>query len=276
MYRTSPRFPPVHLFFFGVQNHFFFCAAKEKVVLAPAGQAKNQLQDKTPPLKEKAAPPQGTRLIVRRPSRATSAHPFRNHPPRRRKYQRTRYQYSTHSTAVAQKVPRVVQTQAAENRRTPQSLSPKGYHNSITPTSGCSVARNHFHWSTFSFSESRTTFSFESKEKVVLAPAGQAKNQLQGKIPRFPAKGKVVFLTRAMPHPIRQPSRQGLGYGPGWTSGKQSPAGQAPPQTQSHSTTSHPNDPNPHNKGGGPTSAPFSHSSSFGLSSGPSATGPAS
>ena len=25
LYRTSPRFPPVSLFFFGVQNRFFFC-----------------------------------------------------------------------------------------------------------------------------------------------------------------------------------------------------------------------------------------------------------
>ena len=30
LYRTSPRFPPVHLFFFGVQNHFFFCNQKKK------------------------------------------------------------------------------------------------------------------------------------------------------------------------------------------------------------------------------------------------------
>ena len=59
MYRTSSRFPPVYLFFFGVQNRFFFCGAKEKVVLAPAGQAKNQLQDKTHhfPTKEKTVLP---------------------------------------------------------------------------------------------------------------------------------------------------------------------------------------------------------------------------
>ncbi len=48
MYRTSSKSPPVYLFFFGVQNRFFFCGAKEKVVLAPAGQAKNQLQGKIP------------------------------------------------------------------------------------------------------------------------------------------------------------------------------------------------------------------------------------
>ena len=59
MYRTTPRFPLVYLFFFGVQNRFFFCWAKEKVVLAPAGQAKNQLQDKTHhfPTKEKTVLP---------------------------------------------------------------------------------------------------------------------------------------------------------------------------------------------------------------------------
>ena len=46
LYRTSPKFPLVYLFFFGVQNRFFFCAAKEKAVLAPAGQAKNNCKIK--------------------------------------------------------------------------------------------------------------------------------------------------------------------------------------------------------------------------------------
>ena len=51
LYRTTPKFPPVYLFFFGVQNRFFFCVAKEKVVLAPAGQAKNQKEKRSrPPL----------------------------------------------------------------------------------------------------------------------------------------------------------------------------------------------------------------------------------
>ncbi len=110
--------------------------------------------------------------------------------------------YSTHSTAVAQREPRVAQTQAAESRRTPQSLSPEGYHNSITPTSGCSVARNHFHWSTFSFSESRTAFSFARKRKSGFTRRGYAPS-------------------------VRRHSRQRLGCGPSWASGKQSPVGQA-------------------------------------------------
>ena len=65
LYRTSPKFPLVYLFFFGVQNRFFFCSAKEKAVLAlagqaekqsPAGQAKTNCKIKPPrfPTKEKA------------------------------------------------------------------------------------------------------------------------------------------------------------------------------------------------------------------------------
>ena len=103
--------------------------------------------------------------------------------------------YSTHSTAVAQREPRVAQTQAAESRRTPQSLSPEGYHNSITPTSGCSVARNHFHWSTFSFSESRTAFSFARKRKSGFGPCWASKKQLQDKTHHFPTKEKTVLPT---------------------------------------------------------------------------------
>ena len=59
MYRTTPRFPLVYLFFFGVQNRFFFCSAKEKAVLAPAGQAKTNCKIKTSrfPTKEKAVLP---------------------------------------------------------------------------------------------------------------------------------------------------------------------------------------------------------------------------
>ena len=80
------------------------------MVLAPAGQAnekvvfpqevhpiragKNQLQDKKPPLPHKRKnvfPRKGYAPSVRRPSRATSATPSENHPPRRRGYQQTWY-----------------------------------------------------------------------------------------------------------------------------------------------------------------------------------------
>ena len=73
LYRTSPRFPPVYLFFFGVQN---------------------QLQGKNTPLscKRKGSfPRKGHAPSIRRPSRATSAYPSRKPPPRRRGYQRTWY-----------------------------------------------------------------------------------------------------------------------------------------------------------------------------------------
>ena len=70
MYRTSSKSPPVHLFFFGVQNRFFFCPAKEKVVLAPAGQAKNNCKIKHPsfPQKKRRFYPRGVPPPIRRRS----------------------------------------------------------------------------------------------------------------------------------------------------------------------------------------------------------------
>ena len=107
--------------------------------------------------------------------------PLSQHPPTKAAWIPTNVvQYSTPSTAVTQKGPRVVQTQAAENRRIPQSPSPEGYHNSTNPTLGCTAARNHFHWSTFSFSESRTAFSFAlQKKKWFWPPLGKRKNDPQ-------------------------------------------------------------------------------------------------
>ena len=37
LYRTTLRFPLVHLFFFGVQNRFFFCNQKKKWFWPPPG-----------------------------------------------------------------------------------------------------------------------------------------------------------------------------------------------------------------------------------------------
>ncbi len=114
--------------------------------------------------------------------------------------------YSTPSTAVAQKGPRVAQTQAAENRRISQRILPEEQPNKIGPLSCCTAPPQDFHWSIFSFSESRTAFSFESKEKAVLAPAGQAdkqppvgqaKNNCKIKRTTFPQKRKRFYL----PHP---------------------------------------------------------------------------
>ena len=97
--------------------------------------------------------------------------PLSQHPPTKVAWIPTDVvQYSTHSTAVAQKGPRVVQTQAAGNRRIAQSLSPKEYPSRVGALYGCTVARNHFHWSTFSFSESRTAFSFADKRKSGFGP----------------------------------------------------------------------------------------------------------
>ena len=87
---------------------------------------------------------------------------------------------------------------------------------------GCSVARNHFHWSTFSFSESRTTFSFASKRKsgftrrgyapsvrrrsrqrLGCGPSWAGKNQRKVKTSRFPTKEKAVLPAGGTPHPRR-------------------------------------------------------------------------
>ena len=80
--------------------------------------------------------------------------------------------YSTHSTAVAQKGPRVAQTQAAEDRRIAQRILPEEQHLSIGNLSCCNAPPQDFHWSTFSFSESRTAFSFAVQKKKRFYPQG--------------------------------------------------------------------------------------------------------
>ena len=91
-------------------------------------------------------------------------------PPRRRGYQRTWYGIPLTQRQWRKGGPRVAQTQAAGNRKIAQSLSLKGYPSRVGALCGCTAARNHFHWSTFSFSESRTAFSFASKRKSGFGP----------------------------------------------------------------------------------------------------------
>ena len=99
------------------------------------------------------------------------------HPLRRRGYQRTWYGIPPTQRQWRKRNHRSLKLTPPETRGIPQSPSPEEYHSSTNPTSGCTVARNHLHRSTFSFSESRTAFSFESKEKVVLASGWASRNQ---------------------------------------------------------------------------------------------------
>ena len=108
--------------------------------------------------------------------------------------------YSTPSTAVTQKKgPRVAQTQAAGNRKIAQSLSPKGYPSRVGALCGCTAPRQNFHWSTFSFSESRTAFSFAvQKKKRFWPPLGKRKNNPQPGRQKsdFPRKGYAPSVRR--------------------------------------------------------------------------------
>ena len=138
---------------------------------------------------------------------------------------------------MAQKGPRVAQTRAAGNRRIAQSLSPEEQHLSTGNPSCCTAPPQDFHWSTFSFSESRTAFSFSGqKKKWFWSPPGRQKTNKTEK-ESLPAEGKsrfVKFLCRAdmisalqnagwqksvYPQGVRpirkRQSRQRLGCGPG-------------------------------------------------------------
>ena len=102
----------------------------------------------------------------------------------------------------------------ASRRKQKERILPKGYPSRIGALHGCTVARNHLHWSTFSFSESRTAVFFslkrksgfgpsragkKSKRKAVEASAGQAATSKTEK-GSLSAEGKsrfVKFLCRA-------------------------------------------------------------------------------
>ena len=86
---------------------------------------------------------------------------------------------------------------------------------------GCTVARNHFHRSTFSFSESRTTFSFAGQKKKWFYPQGvrpirkAAKPPTAGLWPQlgrqksdFPRKGHAPSVRRHSTHRARAVSKR--------------------------------------------------------------------
>ena len=92
LYRTTPRFPLVHLFFFGVQNRFFFCNQKKKWFWPqPGRQKKKQLQVKNIPLfpqKKKRFHPQDARPIrkaAKPPTAGLWPQPGRPQPTKQRR-----------------------------------------------------------------------------------------------------------------------------------------------------------------------------------------------
>ena len=132
------------------------------------------------------------------------------HPPRRRGYQRTWYSIPPTQRQWRKRDYGSLKRKPPETRGILQRILPEGHHNSTNPTSGCIVPPHNFHRSTFSFSESRTAFSFASKRKSgfgpqpgrrINSPCWAGKNQLQGKTPRSPAKEKAVSPARDTPHP---------------------------------------------------------------------------
>ncbi len=153
-------------------------------------------------------------------SRATSATPSENHPPRRRGYQRTGNGIPPTQRQWRKRDHESLKRRPPETGRTPQSLSPEEQHLSIGNLSCCTAPPQDFHRSTFSSSESRTAFSFASKRKSGFTRKGYApsvrrhsrqrlgcgpcwagKNQRKVKTSRFPTKEKAVFPARDTPHP---------------------------------------------------------------------------
>ena len=125
------------------------------------------------------------------PLRVFSAHPLPTTTPQAAWIPTNKERYSTHSTAVAQKEPRVAQTQAAGNRKDTQNLSPEEQHLSTGNPSCCTAPPQDFHRSTFSFSESRTAFSFaQQKKKWFWPPPGRQKPTKQRRLP-FPPREKA-------------------------------------------------------------------------------------
>ena len=94
----------------------------------------------------------------------------RTTPPRRRGYQQTRGGIPPTQRQWRKRDHESLKPGPPTNRTISQRISPEEQHLSIGNLSCCSAPPQNFRRSTFSFSESRTTFSFESKEKVVLAP----------------------------------------------------------------------------------------------------------
>ena len=113
----------------------------------------------------------------------------------------------------------------ASRRKQKERILPKGYPSRIGALCGCTVARNHLHWSTFSFSESRTAVFFSLKRKSGFGPRRAGKKVI------FPARATPPSVRRHSTHRARAVSkrhsrqetacRQRLGCGPGWASRNQ-------------------------------------------------------
>ena len=134
-------------------------------------------------------------------------------PPRRRRYQRTRSSIPPPQRQWRKRNHGSLKRWPPETRGIPQSPSPEGYHNSTNPTPGCTAPPQDFHWSTFSFSESRTAFSFAVQKKKWFYPQGVrpirkvAKPPTAGLWPQlgrqksdFPRKGYAP-IRKAAQHP---------------------------------------------------------------------------
>jgi hypothetical protein len=142
-------------------------------------------------------------------------------PPRRRGYQRTGNGIPPTQRQWRKRDHGSLKRKPPKPKRIPQSPSPEGYHNSTNPTSGCTAPPQDFHWSTFSFSESRTAFSFALQKKKWFYPQGvrpirkaaqpptaglwpqpgRQKTNCKIKTSRFPAKEKAVSPARNTPQP---------------------------------------------------------------------------
>ena len=94
----------------------------------------------------------------------------RTTPPRRRGYQRTGNGIPPTQRQWRKRTHGSFKHRPPETKGIPQSPSPERYHSSTNPTPGCTAPPQDFHWSTFSFSESRTAFSFASKRKSGFGP----------------------------------------------------------------------------------------------------------
>ena len=148
-------------------------------------------------------------------------------PPRRRKYQRTGNGIPPTQRQWRKGDRESLKLTPPETRGIPQSPSPEGYHSSTNPTSGCNAPPQYSHWSTFSFSESRTAFSFALQKKKWFWPLlGRQKSD-------FPRKGYAPSVRRHGTYRVRAVSkwhsrqetacRQRLGCGPRRASGKTIP-----------------------------------------------------
>ena len=134
-----------------------------------------------------------------------------NHPLRWRGHQRTRSGIPPPQRQWRKRNHGSLKPTPPEPKGIPQSSSPEGYHNSTNPTLGCTVARNHLHWSPFSFSESRTTFSFAVQKKKWFwpplgkrknnPPAGQAKTASKYPLPQS-LRLPLDLRNHLVPHPL--------------------------------------------------------------------------